>query len=94
MAKPHPHGVAIPAALAALDTNEHPLAVDVADLEGGDLGDPEARAMGDAQGGTVLDAGRGREQPGDLIRAQFGRQLAGRTRGSACATGPAGRASW
>src|SRR6267378_7295657 len=36
------HGVAIPAALAAFDTNEHPLAVDVAGLEGCDFGDPEA----------------------------------------------------
>jgi len=26
------HGVAIPATLAAFDTNEHPLAVDIADL--------------------------------------------------------------
>jgi hypothetical protein len=70
------HGVATPATLAAFDTNEHPLAVDIADLERGDFGDPETRAIGDAQRGTMLNAGRGAEQPGDLIRAQHGRQLA------------------
>src|ERR1700738_550240 len=48
------HGVAIPATLAAFDTNEHPLAVDIADLERGDFGDPETRTIGDAQRGTML----------------------------------------
>jgi hypothetical protein len=43
------HGVAIPPALAALDPQQHALAVDVAHLEGGDLGRAQAGAIGDRQ---------------------------------------------
>jgi hypothetical protein len=67
---------ALAATLEPPCSEEHPLGVDIADLELGDFGDPETRAIGDAQRGTMLDAGRGAEQPGDLIRAQHGRQLA------------------
>ena len=41
-----------------------------------DLGDAQARAIGDRQRGLVLEAGGGFEQPGDLVAAQHHGQLA------------------
>ncbi len=70
------HGVAIPPALAALDPEQHALAVDVGDLQRRHLGDAQARAIGDRQRGLVLEAGGGVEQPGDLVAAEHHRQLA------------------
>jgi hypothetical protein len=49
------------AALAALDADQHALAVDVADLERGDLGYPQPGPVRDAERGPVLEAGRGRD---------------------------------
>ena len=43
------HGVAIPAALATLDPDQHALAVDVGDLERRDLGHAQASAIGDRE---------------------------------------------
>ena len=70
------HGIAVPPALAALDAQQHALAVDVGDLQRRDLGDAQARAIGDRERGLVLEAGGGVEQPGDLVAAQHHGQLA------------------
>jgi hypothetical protein len=70
------HGVAILPAFAALDPEQHTLAVDIADLERCHLRDTQARAIGDRQRRLVLEAGGGVQQPGDLVPAQHHRQLA------------------
>ena len=66
----------MPPALAALDTQQHALAVDVGDLQRRDLGDAQAGAIGDRQRGLVLEAGGGVEETGDLVAAQDHGQLA------------------
>ena len=70
------HRVAILAALALLDTEQHALAVDVVDLEVRDLGHAQARAIGDAERGLVLEARCGFEQPRRFLDAEHIRQLA------------------
>ena len=70
------HGVAVLPALAALDPEQHALAVDVGDLQRRDLGDAQACAIGDRQRRLVLEAGGGVQQPGDLVAAQHHGQLA------------------
>ena len=70
------HHVAVLAALALLDADDHPLAVDVGDLERDDLGGAQARAVGHAQRCLVLEPRRRVEQPRHLLRAQHHRQLA------------------
>ena len=61
------HHVAVLAAFALLDADEHPLAVDVGDLERDDLGGAQARAIGHAQRRLVLEPGRRIEQPRHLL---------------------------
>src|SRR5271165_4877513 len=65
------HHVAIPLPLALLDPKRHALAVD---LQVRDLGHPQARAVGDAERGLVLQAGRGFEQTRHLLLAQHDRR--------------------
>ena len=71
------HRIAIPPALAALDADQHALAVDIADLECGDLSDPKAGTIGNTQCGAVLEAGGRCQEPGDLVLAQHHWKLAG-----------------
>jgi hypothetical protein len=68
------HGVAIFAAFALLDPQQHALGVDVADLECDHLGDAQAGAVGRAQRRLVLRTRRRLEQQRDLLDAQHGRQ--------------------
>jgi hypothetical protein len=70
------HRVAILPAFATFDPEQHALAIDVADLEGRDLGDAQARAISDRQRRLVLEAGRRVQQAGNLVGAQHRRQLA------------------
>ena len=70
------HDVAVLAALALLDADDHALAVDVGDLERDHLGGAQARAIGHAQRRLVLEPRRGIEQPRHLLRAEHHRQLA------------------
>ena len=63
------HGIAVLTAFAAFDSEQHALAVDVADLEGRDLGDAQAGAVSDRQRRLMLEAGRRVEQAGDLVEA-------------------------
>ena len=48
------HGIAVVAAFTALDPQQHPLAVDIADFERRYLGNPQPRAIGDRQGRLCL----------------------------------------
>src|SRR5207253_3632349 len=48
------HGMAILAALALLDPQQHALGVDVADLERDDLGDAQSGAVGGSECSPVL----------------------------------------
>ena len=56
------HGIAVPPALAAFDTQQHALAVDVGDLQRRDLGDAQAGAVSDRECRLVLEAGGGVEE--------------------------------
>jgi hypothetical protein len=60
-----------------IDPDQHPGAVDIADLERDDLGGAQASAVGDAQGRLVFEAWSRRQQPGHLFRAQHHRQPSG-----------------
>src|SRR5215207_290324 len=64
-------------ALALLDTDDHPFAVDVADLERDYLGSAQARSIGHTERRLVLEPRRGIEQPRHFLWAQHHRQFAG-----------------
>lgn len=64
------HGVTVLAALALLDSQRHALAVDVADLEGDDLADAQARAVGNRHRRLVLEVRGGGDQARRLLAAQ------------------------
>jgi hypothetical protein len=68
--------VAILAALALLDPQQHAFGVDVADLERHHLGDTQPGAIGRGESRLVLRSRRRIEQQRDLLGAQHGRQLA------------------
>jgi hypothetical protein len=69
--------VAISSALAAFDADQHARAIDVTEPERRHLGNPQARAIGDGQGGTMLEAFGRRQQASDFFGTQHRRQLAG-----------------
>jgi len=75
-ARPYGH-VAVFAAFALLDANDHAFAVDVADLERDHLGGAQTRSVGHAQRCLVLEPRRGIEQPRHFLRAENDQQLAG-----------------
>ena len=54
-----------------------PVRLDVADLDGDGLGDPQAGAIGGDEGGTVLEVGRHQDQALDLLFRHGSRQLGG-----------------
>ena len=64
------HDVAVPLPLALLDPKRHALAVDVGHLQRHDLGHPQARAIGVAERGLVLEARRSFEEARDFLLAQ------------------------
>jgi len=70
------HGVAVLASLALFDPDQHPLAVDVIDLEAGHFGHTQARAIGGPEYGLVLGARRRFEELADFLDAQHRRELA------------------
>ena len=59
-------------ALPLLDADQHALAVDVGDLEVGDLGDTQTGAVGHAEGGLVFDAGCRLQELQDFLLAEDG----------------------
>ena len=71
------HDVAVPAALALADAEDHALAVDVLDAEGDDLGDPQAGGVGGHEDGAVLEADDGGEEAGRLLEAEDDGELLG-----------------
>ena len=72
------HDVAVLAALAAFDPDDHAGAVDVGDLQARHLGDAPSRGVGRRQRHARLKARNGFEKANDLIAAQHSRQLARR----------------
>src|SRR6516164_4987898 len=63
-------------ALALLDPDEHPVTIDIGELERYDLRGSQAGGISQAQDRPVLDVRRCGEQPTDLLRAQNNRQAA------------------
>jgi hypothetical protein len=66
------------AAFAQLDTDQHPLGIDVGDPQHDDLAAAQTGAVSDAERGLVLQtgAGCGLDQAGDLVAIKHPRQLA------------------
>src|ERR1700681_4972893 len=71
------HHVAVFAAFALLDANDHAFAVDVADLEPDHLGSAQTRAMSHAQRGLVFEPWCCIQQARHFLRTEHDRQLAG-----------------
>src|ERR1700751_2014841 len=63
-------------ALALLDPDEHPVTIDIGELERYDLRGSQAGGISQAQDCPVLDVRRRGEQPTDLLRAQNNGQAA------------------
>src|SRR4029077_17255421 len=63
-------------ALALLDADEHPVTIDIGELERYDLRGSQAGGISKAQDRSVLDVRRRGEQPTDLLRAQNNGQAA------------------
>lgn len=70
------HGIAIPAAFAALNPEQHAFAVDIPDLEAGHFARAQASSIGNRQDRLVLDAGRGIQHSAHFVPAEHGRQPA------------------
>ncbi len=70
------HHVTVAPPLALLDPKRHALAIDIGYLEVRDLGHPQACAVGDAERGLVLEAGRGFEETRHFLLAQHHRRRA------------------
>ena len=70
------HGIAIPAALATLDPDQHALAVDIGDLQRRDLSHAQAGAIGDRESRLMFEADCRVEQSRDLVPAQHHGQIA------------------
>lgn len=70
------HDIAVALALALFDAQGHALAVDIGNLERHDLGHAQSRAVGDAERGLVLQAGRCFEQASHLFLVQDHQRLA------------------
>ena len=68
------HDIAVLAAFALLDADQHALAVNVGDLERNHLRRAQPGAVGDAQRSLVFDAGRRLQEPRDLLGAEDDRQ--------------------
>src|SRR5262249_46707235 len=63
-------------ALALLDPDEHPVTIDIGEVERYDLRGSQAGGVSQAQNRPVLDVRRRGEQPTDLLRAQNNGQAA------------------
>src|ERR1700750_1865033 len=68
--------VSILLALALLDPDEHPVTIDIGELERYDLRGSQAGGISQAQDRPVLDVPRRGEQPTDLLRARAKGQAA------------------
>ena len=70
------HDVAVLAALALLDADHHPAAVDVGDLEAHHLRDTQSGGIGGGQRGASFQARHRLEEAHDLVGTEHHRQLA------------------
>ncbi len=68
------HDVAILAALALLNTDQHPAAVDGSCCQTNDLTDAQPGAISGGQGDPVAEARNSLEEPYDLVTAEHHRQ--------------------
>src|SRR6516225_3550392 len=68
--------VSILLALALFDPDDHPVTIDIGELERYDLRGSQAGGISQAQDRPVLDVRRRGEQPTDLLRAQNNGQAA------------------
>src|ERR1700688_853013 len=71
------HHIAVLAAFALLDTDQHAFAVDVADLERDHPRGEQSRSVSHAHRRLVFEPRRGIQQPRHFFRAKNDRQLAG-----------------
>src|SRR3954462_12226589 len=69
------HDIAVLAALALLDPDQHPAAVNGADREARDLADPQTRSVGRGQRRPVAQPGDRLQKPCELVGAQHHWQL-------------------
>ena len=69
------HRVTIPATLAARDVDQHPFAVDRADLQAHDLSDAQARCISSRQRNTIAQARHRLQKACSLIRGENRRKL-------------------
>src|SRR5256884_704647 len=74
------HDVAVLAALALLDPDHHPLAVDVGNLQQNDFRHAQAGGIDGGQRGTALEARDHLQKAHHLVGAEHNRQLARLTR--------------
>ena len=74
------HDVAVLAALALLDPDDHPAAVDVGDLQADHLRHAQSGGIGRRQRGAALQAWNRFQEAHDLVGAQHHRQLAAAAR--------------
>ena len=70
------HDIAVLAALALLDADHHPAAVDVGELEAGHLGRTQSGRIGGGQRDAMLQVGHCLEEAHHLLGAEHHRQLA------------------
>ena len=74
------HDVAVLAALALLDPDHHPLAVNVSDLEKNDFRYAQSGGIDSGQRGAAFEARDRLQEAHDLVGTQHDRQLARLTR--------------
>ncbi len=70
------HDVAVLAALALLNADHHPAAVDVGELEAGQLGRTQSGGIASGQRDPVLQVGHRLEEPHHLLGTEHDRKLA------------------
>ena len=68
--------MAITAAFALLDTKNHPFAIDISDLQMGNLAGTQAGTVGHTQSGLMLQTAGGLDQVGHFFDTQYLRYLA------------------
>lgn len=67
------HGIATPAAFAALDPEQHAFAVDIPNLEAGHFPGAQPGTIGNGQDRLVFDAGRGIQHSAHFVPTEHGR---------------------
>src|SRR6516165_9604806 len=71
------HDITVLTALTLTDSDDHALAVDVADLEGSGLGDPQVRGISGHEDGALLEIADGRKETSHFFRTEHDGKGAG-----------------